>query len=199
MDESTPHLHLVFVPVVHKVDKNTGKQIDKIACSEYWKGKDSYRQLQDDFYKCISENGFDLETGKSNNTKHIDTETLKQITNYDNIKYELEHNQIKSINTKDKSLILKQNKELITYTNKLKVQLSKSYTAIQKIEKLQNENINLKYENEELKRENHRLKNYIDKTFEYVSILFDFSKTTLENLVDNFVKHFDNKNLEKGK
>ena len=70
----------------------------------------------------------------------------------------------------------------------------KSYSAIQKIEKLQNENTNLKYENEELKRENHKLKNYIDKTFEYVSILFDFSKSTLKNLIDTFVKYLKDKN-----
>ena len=191
MDESTPHMHLVFVPVVHKLDKKTGKQIVKIACSEYWKGKDSYRQLQDNFYKYISDNGFDLERGKSRGAKHIDTETLKQITNFDNIKYELANNVIKPINSTDKSLILQQNKELIKYTKKLKLQLSKSYYSIQKIEKLENENTNLKYENQELKKENHRLKNYIDKTFEYVSILFNFSKTTLKNLVNNFVKNFE--------
>ncbi len=191
MDETTPHLHLVFVPVVHKLDKNTGKPIDKIACSEYWKSKDSYRQLQDNFYKYISDNGFDLERGKSRETKHIDTETLKQITNFDNIKYELTNIQVQPINTKDKSSILQQNKELIKYNNKLKLQLSKSYSAIQKIEKLQIENTNLKYKNEELKKENCRLKDYIDETFEYVSILFDFSKSTLKNLVNNFIKHFE--------
>ncbi len=49
------------------------------------RGKDSYRQLQDFFYKYISENNFNLERGKSKRTKHIDTETLKQITNFDNI------------------------------------------------------------------------------------------------------------------
>ena len=191
MDETTPHLHLVFVPVVHKLDKNTGKPIDKIACSEYWKSKDSYRQLEDNFYKYISDNGFDLERGKSRETKHIDTETLKQITNFDNIKYELTNIQVQPINTKDKSSILQQNKELIKYNNKLKLQLSKSYSAIQKIEKLQIENTNLKYKNEELKKENCRLKDYIDETFEYVSILFDFSKSTLKNLVNNFIKHFE--------
>ena len=37
MDESTPHLHLVFVPVVSKLDKKSRKQVKKIACSEYWK------------------------------------------------------------------------------------------------------------------------------------------------------------------
>ena len=191
MDETTPHLHLVFVPVVHKFDNKSGKTVDKIACSEYWKGKDSYKQLQDNFYKYISDNGFDLERGKSKGTKHIDTETLKQITNFDNIKYELANNPIEPINSKNKNLILQQNKGLIEYTKKLKLQLSKSYTAMQRVEKLQNENTNLKYENQELKKENHRLKDYIDKTFEYVSILFDFSKNTLKNLVNNFVKHFE--------
>lgn len=40
LDETTPHLHLVFVPVVHAKDKNCNP-IEKIACSQYRKGKDS--------------------------------------------------------------------------------------------------------------------------------------------------------------
>ena len=49
MDEATPHMHLVFIPVVHTTDKK-GNNIDKIACSEFWKAKDSYR----DSYKMLS-------------------------------------------------------------------------------------------------------------------------------------------------
>ena len=191
LDESTPHLHLVFVPVVHKLDKKSGKQIDKIACSEYWKGKDSYKQLQDNFYKYVTDNGFDLERGKTREVEHLSTEKLKQITNYDNIKYELTQEQIQPLNTKDTSLILQQNNELIAYSNKLKLQLSKSYTTIRKIEKLQQENINLKYENEELKKENYKLKNYIEKTFEVVKHLFNFPIGRFKRLVDNFVKYFE--------
>ena len=190
MDESTPHLHLVFIPVVHKKDKD-GKIIDKIACSEYWKGKDSYRQLQDNFYKYITEHGFDLERGKANNTEHLKIETLKQVTGYENIKYELSQEQIQPINTKNPNIILEQNKELIKYTNKLKLQLAKSYASIPKVENLQNENMNLKYENEELKKENHRLKNYIEKTFEVVKNLFSFPVDRFKKLVDNFVQHFE--------
>ena len=40
----------------HNERRNTNysnKNIDKIACSEFWKAKDSYRQLQDVFYKYI--------------------------------------------------------------------------------------------------------------------------------------------------
>ncbi len=70
MDESTPHLHLVFVPVIHTKDKQ-GNTIDKIACSQYWKGKDRYRQLQDKFYSYMTENGFDLERSNTKDNPHI--------------------------------------------------------------------------------------------------------------------------------
>ena len=191
LDESTPHLHLVFVPVIHKLDNKSGKQIDKIACSEYWKGKDSYRQLQDNFYKYITENGFNLERGKTKEIEHLSTEKLKQITNYDNIKYELSQEQIQPINTKNTDLLIQQNQQLITYTNKLKLQLSKSYTAIKKVEELQQENTNLKIENKELKNENYKLKNYIEKTFEVVKHLFDFPISRFKRLVDNFIKNIE--------
>ena len=48
LGETTPHLHIVFIPVVHTKDTN-GNSIDKICCTKYWKGKDSYRKLQDNF------------------------------------------------------------------------------------------------------------------------------------------------------
>ena len=185
MDESTPHMHIVFVPVIHTKDKS-GNKIEKIACSEYWKGKDSYKKLQDSFYTYITENGFDLERGKSRKVEHLSTEKLKQITNYENIKYEMEHEKVQQLNTQNASLILAQNKELIEYTNKLKVQLSKSITAIEKSEELQRENINLKIENQ-------NLKNYIEKSFEVVKNLFDFPIDKFKQLVDNFVRHFESK------
>ena len=190
MDESTPHLHLVFVPVIHTKDKQ-GNTIDKIACSQYWKGKDSYRQLQDKFYSYMTENGFDLERGNTKDNTHIPIETLKQITNYENIKYELSNEQIKSISTKNTNLILQQNKELIQYTNKLKLQLSKTYPLMNKAAQLQKENTYLKTENVKLKTENNRLKNYIDKTFEVVKHLFNFPSGILKNIVDDFIKHFE--------
>ncbi len=190
MDESTPHLHIVFIPVIHTKDKS-GNKIEKIACSEYWKGKDSYKQLQDNFYKHIIESGFDLERGKEREVEHLSTEKLKQITNYDNIKYEVEQEEIQPIETKNMALIIAQNKELIQYTKKLKQQLAKSYIAIQKNEQLQKENMELRNKNQELQQENNKLKNYIEKTFETVKHLFSFPMDTFKRLVDNFVKSFE--------
>ena len=83
-DEQTPHMHLIFLPVVHTTDKK-GNSIDKLACSEFWKAKDSYRQLQDAFYKYMVENGFDLQRGlpkEETNRQHYFVEEYKKITNF---------------------------------------------------------------------------------------------------------------------
>ncbi len=201
-DESTPHMHLTFVPVVHTKDKN-GNEINKIACSEYWKGKDSYKRLQDNFYAYITKAGFDLERGNTKENTHIPIETLKKITNYENIKYEIENNEKtdslditkNELETKNLSLVVAQNKALIEYNKKLKINLAKTYTAIQKVATLQTENTNLRQENNELtqeninlREENSKLKSYIQHTFEVVKALFDFPIDRLKRLVDNFVK-----------
>ncbi len=189
-DESTPHLHLVFVPVVRKKDKNENT-VNKIACSEYWKGKDSYKQLQDNFYKYITDRGFNLERGKAKEIEHLSTEKLKQVTDYDNIKYEITQEEIKPLETKNTALILAQNQELVKYTNKLKLQLAKSYKAINKLQELQKENTDLKFENQRLKSENHKLRIYIEKTFEVVKHLFDFPIDSFKRIVGNFIKSME--------
>ena len=82
MDEESPHMHLVFIPVVHTNDKK-GNNIDKIACSEFWKEKDSYRQLQDAFYNYMVSNNFVLERGSPSERVHLSIEDYKNITNFE--------------------------------------------------------------------------------------------------------------------
>ena len=79
------HMHLVFIPVVHTTDKK-GNNIDKIACSEFWEAKDSYRQLQNAFHSYITANGFDLERGNPSERVHLSVEDYKKITNFENTK-----------------------------------------------------------------------------------------------------------------
>ena len=85
MDEGTPHMHLVFIPVVHTKDKKENC-IDKIACSEFWKAKDSYRQLQDAFYNYMVANNFELERGNPSERVHLSVEDYKKITNFEESK-----------------------------------------------------------------------------------------------------------------
>lgn len=88
LDEGSPHMHLMFVPVVHTKDKE-GKEIDKICARDFWKGRDSYRKLQDAYFNHVKSKGFDLERGmfvEDTGRKHYTIAEYKQITNYENTK-----------------------------------------------------------------------------------------------------------------
>jgi len=93
MDEETPHMHLIFLPVVHTKDKE-GNDINKLACSEFWKSKDSYKQLQNAFYDYMISNNFELERGlakEETGREHIDLKKYKEITNFEKTKETLKN------------------------------------------------------------------------------------------------------------
>ena len=93
MDEQSPHIHLIFLPVVHTKDKK-GNEIDKLACSEFWKAKDNYRQLQNAFYDYMVSNNFELERGlpkEETGREHIDLKEYKELTNFENTKETLKN------------------------------------------------------------------------------------------------------------
>ncbi|MBQ2937271.1 MAG: plasmid recombination protein [Clostridia bacterium] len=103
MDEETPHMHLIFLPVVHTQDKK-GNFIDKIACSEFWKEKDSYRRLQDAFFQYMTSHNFQLERGlpkEETGRKHIDLKEYKEITNFDKTKEKLQNIKLELPNIPD--------------------------------------------------------------------------------------------------
>lgn len=190
-DETTPHLHIVFIPVVHTTNRK-GKEINKIACSEFWKGKESYRILQDRFFKYVTDNGFDLERGNTKDNEHIPIEKLKKITNFEVQEMFKDTNCLEQEKTTDNIEVIKNDyKRVINKFNTL----AKRYTRIKNIveetmyktEQVQEENYVLKQENKKLKKEVLILRDYIDKTFEYVSLLFDFSKDRLKRLVNSFI------------
>lgn len=190
-DESTPHLHLVFIPVVHKKDSKSGKVIDKISCSEFWKGKNSYKILQDNFYSYMIRSGFDLERGNKEENEHIPIEKLKKVTNYEVQEMFKETNNLEQEVITDNIEVLKDNyKRVIRKFNTV----AKRYTKIKNIvdetmfktERLQRENQELKRENVKLKNEVETLKNFINKTFKCVHILFDFPIERLKSIVQNF-------------
>lgn len=92
-DERSPHMHLLFLPVVHTTDKK-GNNIDKLACSEFWKEKDSYRQLQNAFHKYMVDHNFQLERGvavEETGRKHLDMKEYKDITNFEKTKERLQN------------------------------------------------------------------------------------------------------------
>lgn len=178
MDEDAPHMHLLFIPVVHTKDKE-GNKIDKICSRDFWKGKNSYRDLQNAYFKHIYEKGFNLERGELveiTNREHFSIQEYKQITNYENtkqvlrdIKLELpEIPDIKDIkkimlnrDEKIENEIIKPKDELIQKLHQENVllhkELSKQANVIDKAEKFEIERKSLTEDNIELKAKCKRL------------------------------------------
>ena len=152
MDETTPHMHLMFIPVVQGKDRK-GQPCKRINCSEFWKGRDSYSRLQDEYHEWMTSHGFNLERGtKGSTAEHLTTEeyklkkVLEQITEIEHIE-EIRAKQLPA-NT---SLVKTSDLETLTAA-------AKGYAAVKKSEsemqELKTEMSALRSENESLKNEN---------------------------------------------
>lgn len=192
LDEETPHMHLVFIPVVHTKDKNSNN-IDKVACSEFWKGKDSYRQLQDAFYTHMIEHGFKLERGQANNSEHVSIQTLKKLTGFNKIDNFLKTDfpvpleirevpELISSKYAQKQIIepfKEENLKLIEQNIYLRRNLSMITEQVKLLDDCEKENKKLIKENRKLTKENKKLLKDID--------LFDKLLSTLQNTVNKLI------------
>lgn len=77
MDEKTPHMHVAFIPTIVGKDKK-GNRCRRINASEFWKGRDSYSRLQDEYHEWVTSCGYDLERGvKGSTAEHLSVEEYK--------------------------------------------------------------------------------------------------------------------------
>ena len=201
LDEGVPHMHLVYVPVIHTKDKE-GNDIDKICARDFWKGRDSYRQLQNEYYEYVTSKGFDLERGlpvEETGAKHERIEDLKKLTNFENtkkvlnnIKLELPEvpdiNDIKLIKLKREKVeteIIKPKDDLITKLYNENVLLHKTLwrqvVLVDKAEKYQKERDKIIADNKELQNTVENLKHEYDEKNYKLDIDFNNKRKELEN------------------
>ena len=114
MDEKTPHLHIVSVPIVNSYDKRIKANRLSISRAKYIENKFELSSLQDKYNFRLKENGFNLERGlKFTDKKHTKTASFKAEIRKSideeikNINKELEKkNDLNlGLNSKNKSLI----------------------------------------------------------------------------------------------
>ena len=187
LDETVPHMHLIYIPVVHTKDKD-GNDIDKVCSRDFWRARDSYRQLQSDFHKYITSKAFELDRGlpvEETGAKHEKIEDLKKITNFENTKKVLdsinlelpEVPDIKDIKIiklnreKVENEIIKPKDDLINelYQQNIKLhqELSRQVNLVKTAEKYQKERDKILADNQEL----HNTVNDLEK--EYKNKKFD--------------------------
>ena len=209
LDETVPHMHLVYIPVVHTKDKE-GNEIDKICARDFWRGRDSYRDLQNEFHKYITSKGFELERGlpiEETGAKHQKIEELKKITNFENTKKVLENvklelpeipniNDIKLIKfnkEKVENEIIKPKDELIQelYQDNITLhkELSKQAKVVNEAEKYQKERDKIIADNKELNSKIKKIENEYKEKSNILDLKFDSRKRELE-------KEFEEKNYE---
>ena len=200
LDETTPHMHLVFIPVIHTKDEQ-GNSIDKICARDFWRGRDSYRKLQNDFHKYVTSKGFDLERGlpvEETGAKHYKIEDLKKITNFENTKkvlsnIKLELPEVPNINdikllqlnrAKVEKDIIKPKDDLIKELHKdnmdLRRELSKQVRLVKEAEKYQKERDTIIADNKELNNRVKELENEYKGKSITLDLKFDNRKRELE-------------------
>ena len=82
MDEKTPHIHCVVIPLIKKYDKRTKSERYTISKKQYIKDNIHLSKLQDKYHERLVNNGFDLERGiKKTDVKHIPIKEFKKLTN----------------------------------------------------------------------------------------------------------------------
>ncbi len=80
LDEKTPHIHCVVVPLVKKLDKRTNTERYTISKKQYIRDKIHLSELQDKYHKRLTDKGYDLERGiKGSDRKHIKIKDYKKI------------------------------------------------------------------------------------------------------------------------
>lgn len=201
LDEGVPHMHLVYVPVIHTKDKE-GNDIDKVCSRDFWKGRDSYRQLQNAYYEYVTSKGFDLERGlpvEETKAKHERIEDLKKLTNFENtkkvltnIKLELPEvpdiNDIKLIKLNKEKVeneIIKPKDDLITKLYNENILLHKTLwrqvVLVDKAEKYQKERDKIIADNKELQNTVENLKHEYEEKNYNLDIDFNNKRKELED------------------
>ena len=81
LDEKTPHIHCVVIPLIKKLDKRTSTERYTISKKQYVRDKIHLSELQDKYHKRLTDKGYDLERGiKGSDSKHIKIKEYKKIT-----------------------------------------------------------------------------------------------------------------------
>ena len=81
LDEKTPHIHCIVVPLIRKYDKRSNSEKYTISKKQYIKSSTHLSELQDKYHQRLIGKGFDLKRGiKNSDNEHISIKEFKKIT-----------------------------------------------------------------------------------------------------------------------
>lgn len=172
-DETTPHLHTYIVPVTKD---------GRLSAKEIFTPKE-LRSLQEDYYRTMRENGFDLERGEGK-SKHLSVQEYKVETKFQELKEK--QAELEALEKIDKAVNLNASKGKLVYNTQEVDEIKEQNRALkldnykkgQEIEKLKedvyelkNRLLNAKRELDDVKPSLDRLKDFEDENKEFESYI----------------------------
>ena len=207
LDEETPHIHCVVVPLVKKLDNRTNTERYTISKKQYIKDKIQLSHLQDLYHKRLTEKGYDLERGiKGSDTKHIKIKEYKKLTKKLNQELNVKNDRLdKAVNDFENKLkltkntifdkeyvkvkketfdsmnnVIKESKKVMEMQPKLQTIFNEVDSYASSYKSLEKEN--QKYQNEinKLETENQQLKQENNSLLYRLNYLFDLFRSVLD-------------------
>lgn len=196
MDEDTPRMHLTFIPVIHTKDKK-GNSIDKVCCRDFWKGRDSYRNLQNAYFAFIKPKD-NLTNQLHQKNLELHNELSKQAKVIDEAqKHRNERDKMIEDNEKLKITVKVLEKEYKKKSNTLDLKFNNRQDELEKEFEEKTYNLEYQYKNKvcKLEKENNYLHKIINKFYEtidkfihWICIKFDIAEE------DNLIRDFEFEN-----
>lgn len=210
MDEKTPHMHCVVVPLVKKYDKRTETERYTISKKQYIKDKEHLSKLQDKYHERLNSKGFNLDRGiKNSDVEHINIKEYKKITrklNQElNIKNERLNQTMEELNNKmqsnkatlfDKEYVkvkkdtfdtmnkaIKETKKVIEMQPKIEQLYHEVDTYVTSYQSLEKENKNIKKEVANLQKRNENLRSQNNFLTDYIHTLIEIIKEFFRKLL----------------
>lgn len=210
LDEETPHIHCVVVPLVKKMDKRTNTERYTISKKQYIKDKIHLSQLQDIYNDRLREKGYDLERGiKGSNAKHQKVREFKKTTKYyenkvetinkklddamndfdekmkttKNIPFDKKHVIVEKDTFDSMNNVIKETKKVAEFQPKMEQLFNEVDNFTKSHQSLEKENQKYKKEVSKLETENKKLKNENRNLIYRLNELFQLLKKFLRKLL----------------
>ena len=210
LDEDTPHIHCVVVPLVKKLDKRTNTERFTISKKQYIRDNIHLSELQDVYNLRLRENGFELERGiKGSDRKHIKMKEFKKTTryyedkvttinkNFDNAMIDFEEKMKTTKNTLiDKEYVkvkkgtfgsmqnvIKETKKIMEFQPKMEQLFNKVNTFTKSHQTLEKENNNLQREVKALTTRNQNLTKENNNLKDYLKVILKAIKHFFRELL----------------
>ena len=210
LDEETPHLHCVVVPLIKKFDKRTNTERYTISKKQYIKDKNHLSELQDKYHTRLVNKGYDLERGiKGSDTKHQKVKEFKKTTRYyeqkvnnlncrldnainnfedkmqttKNIPFDKKHIILEKETFDSMNNIIKETKSIMNFQPKMEQLFNEVNTFTKSHKALEKENNNLQKEIKSLTTRNQNLKKENNNLKLYIESILNTIKKFFRHLL----------------